>query len=123
MRRVAIEASVALRAGPAPAGAWPGERDVSGRRIRYRIDRADGGSGGTQFDFQAWEACASGHVEYAQGDVVEDPGEPDFSLVWTVIAGTQPPSQSAPSAPLRPTSLTGPLTKRATTFPEADTSK
>jgi hypothetical protein len=90
VRRVRIEANVALRPGAALAGAWPEERDAGGRRIHYRIDRAEGGSGGTQIDFHAWETCAEGHLEYAQGDVVEEPGEPDFSLVWRVIAGTQP---------------------------------
>jgi hypothetical protein len=90
-RRVKIEASVALRAATEPPGAWPSERDVNGRRIRYRIDRAEGGSGGTQIDLHAWEPCTNGHLEYAQGDIVEEPGEPDFSLVWTVIVGTQPP--------------------------------
>ena len=91
IRRVAIEASVALREGATPTGAWPSERDVGVRRIHYRIDRAEGGSGGSQVDFHAWEACAGGHLEYAQGDVVEEPGQPDFSLAWTVIAGTQAP--------------------------------
>jgi hypothetical protein len=91
VRRVAIEASVVLRGGAAPAGAWPSEREVGGRRIHYRIDRAEGGSGGAQIDFHGWEACTSGHSEYAQGDLVEEPGEPDFSLVWRVIAGTEPP--------------------------------
>ena len=91
MRRVAIEARVALRAGAAPAGAWPSEREVGGRRIQYRVDRAEGGSGGEQIDFRGWEACTGGHLEYAQGDLVEEPAEPDFSLVWSVIAGTEPP--------------------------------
>jgi hypothetical protein len=90
-RRVKVEASVAFRAAVPPPGAWPSERDVSGRRIRYRIDCAEGGSGGTQVDLHAWEPCNNGHLEYAQGDVVEEPGEPDFSLVWSVIAGTQHP--------------------------------
>ena len=89
IRRVAIVAGVALREGATAPGAWPGEREVSGRRIHYRIDREEGGSGGSQVDFHAWEACAHGHLEYAQGDVVEEPGEPDFSLVWRVIAGTE----------------------------------
>jgi hypothetical protein len=91
VRRVAIEANVARRGGAAPPGVWPSEREVGDRRIHFRIDRAEGGSGGTQIDFHAWEACAGGHLEYAQGDLVEEPGEPDFSLVWSVIVGTQPP--------------------------------
>lgn len=90
-RRVKTEASIVLRTEAQPPGAWPSEHDVSGRRILYRIDRAEGGSGGTQIDLHAWEQCTDGYLEYAQGDVVEEPGEPDFSLVWSVIAGTQPP--------------------------------
>lgn len=90
-RRVKIEASVALRAEAEPPGSWPREREIKGRRIHYRIDRGEGGSGGTQTDFHAWEPCANGHLEYAQGDIVEEPGEPDFSLAWHVIVGTQPP--------------------------------
>lgn len=89
--RVKSEASVALHAVAAPPGAWPNERNVKGRHIRYRIERMEGGSGGTQIDFRAWEPCTNGHLEYAQGDVVEEPGEPDFSLVWSVIVGTHPP--------------------------------
>jgi hypothetical protein len=90
-RRVRIEARVALHAGAEPRGSWPSERELNGRRIRYRVDRGEGGSGGTQIDFHAWEPCANGHLEYEQGDIVEEPGRPDFSLVWRVIAGTQPP--------------------------------
>jgi hypothetical protein len=90
-RRVKIEASVGLRAEASPPGAWPNEREINGRRIRYRVDRGEGGSGGTQSDFHAWEPYANGHLEYGQGDLVEEPGEPDFSLAWHVIAGTQPP--------------------------------
>jgi hypothetical protein len=90
-RRVKIEASVGFRAATEPPGAWPSERNVNGRRIRYRIDRAEGGSGGTQVDLHSWEPCTNGHLAYAQGDVVEEPGEPDFTLVWSVIAGTQAP--------------------------------
>jgi hypothetical protein len=90
-RRVKIEASVALHAEAEPPGSWPRERAINGRRIHYRVDRGEGGSGGTQSDFHAWEPCANGHLEYAQGDLVEEPGEPDFSLAWHVIAGTQPP--------------------------------
>jgi hypothetical protein len=90
-RRVKIEASVALHAEAEPPGSWPSEREINGRRIHYRIDRAEGGSGGTQTDFHAWEPCPNGHLEYAQGDVVEEPGQPDLSLAWHVIAGTQPP--------------------------------
>jgi hypothetical protein len=90
-RRVKIEASVSLLADAEPPGSWPREREIKGRRIHYRIDRAEGGNGGTQSDFHAWEPCTSGHLEYVQGDLVEEPGEPDFSLAWRVIAGTQPP--------------------------------
>jgi hypothetical protein len=90
-RRVKIEARVAFLAAAEPPGAWPSERNVNGRRIRYRIDRAEGGSGGTHVDLYAWEPCTNGHLEYVQGDLVEEPGEPDFSLVWSVIAGMQPP--------------------------------
>ena len=89
-RRVKTEASVVFREAAEPPGSWPNERDVNGRRIRYRIDRAEGGSGGTQIDLHAWEPCTNGHLEYEQCDVIEEPGEPDFSLVWSVIAGTQP---------------------------------
>jgi hypothetical protein len=90
-RRVKIEASVALGAAEEPAGAWPSERYINGRRIHFRIDRAEGGSGGAHIDLHAWERCTNGRLEYAQHDVVEEPGEPDFSLVWRVIAHTRSP--------------------------------
>ncbi len=91
-RRVRIEASVRLGPARVPPGDWPGTREVGGRRIYYRIDRAEGGSGGEQIDFYAWETCANGHLHYAQSDLAEQPTEADFSLVWTLIAGIQPPS-------------------------------
>ena len=91
-RRVKVEASVVLRTAEVePPGVWHGERNISGRRIHYRIEREEGGSGGAQIDLYAWERCENGYLEYSQGDIVEEPGNPDFSLVWTVIAATQPP--------------------------------
>jgi hypothetical protein len=86
-RRVKLEAGVSFCPAEEPPGNWPFERDVNGRRIHYRIDQAEGGNGGSQFDLHAWEPCTDGHLEYAQGDITEEAEEPDFSLVWHVIAG------------------------------------
>lgn len=76
-----------------PAGAWPKTRTVRGVTIRYSIetfaDRAVG-SGGPEYELRAWEPVGRGHIAYVQR--VQTEGDPDFSLIWAVIQGTQPPS-------------------------------
>lgn len=76
-----------------PAGAWPKTRTVRGVTIRYSIETfadRDVGSGGAEYELRAWEPARPGHIAYVQH--VQSEGEPDFSLIWAVIQGTQPPS-------------------------------
>jgi hypothetical protein len=89
--RYATEATVDLRGGNAEPGDWPASSSIDGRTIHYRIDHAEGGSGGAQFELQAWETCASGHLVYHQSDQSEALAKPRFDLVWNVIEGTTPP--------------------------------
>lgn len=89
MVRYVTEATVERRDGDsAPAGEWPEKRTIDGRTVHYRIDRSDGGSGGAEYNFQAWERVAVGYIFYRQYDQAEEPAPPRFDLIWSVIEGT-----------------------------------
>lgn len=91
MRRRKTEASVAFNQSAVPAGAWPFMRDIDGRRIAYRIDQSEGGSGGSHFELRAWEARGGGYLLYVQSDQAGELDGADFSLAWTVITGVHAP--------------------------------
>ncbi len=44
--------------------------------------------GGCQFTLTAGGTCRSGRIVYRQEIITENESEPDFSLAWSVIAGT-----------------------------------
>jgi hypothetical protein len=91
--RTPTRALVIFNAGIAtPAGLWPQARTVRGATIRYSIQKLGGdivGSGGPEYELRAWEPTRGGHIAYLQHVQTED--EPDFTLVWAVIAGTTRP--------------------------------
>lgn len=91
-RRYAIEVWVEVVLGEqSPPGEWLESMRFGERLIRYRIDKSDGGNGGTQYDLLAWESCSGGYVIYRQGEILEEPFRPDFALVWKVVEGAKVP--------------------------------
>lgn len=88
-RRVPIEVWVEIYPGqPEPPGRWPEKKMIGKREIHYRIDRKEGGMGGPEYDFRAWEHYRGSHILYKQYDQLEEPASPRFDLVWKVIEGT-----------------------------------
>ncbi|WP_437947432.1 Tsi3 family protein [Sorangium sp. So ce296] len=93
-RRVPVAVELSLRAGPSPAsteGPWPESRDVAGRKVFYRIEESEGGSGGSSYTLRAWARHGSGHVLVEQIAQAEPPAKPEFSLAWTILEGLRPP--------------------------------
>jgi hypothetical protein len=74
----------------APPGPWPKQRAVRGRLLRYAIDEANAGMGGTGYTLRAWQACGGGYLLWRQLGIEED-GPPPFELAWTLIDGTDGP--------------------------------
>jgi hypothetical protein len=81
---------IALRLGPGAQleGDWPQQRVVAGHTVRYRLVRADGGSGGEMVEFNAWRPCGQGHLLLQYTTQSEAPGTPDLEAAWAVLAGT-----------------------------------
>jgi hypothetical protein len=72
-----------------PAGDWPRQRQIETRRVRYRIDRTEGGgSGGDSYQMTAWEEVSGKYIFYRQGDHAEF-GEPTFDLFWMIVENTR----------------------------------
>lgn len=89
-RRSPVEATAELHAGePAPPGEWPEEKRVGERTVHYRIDESDGGSGGREYDMQAWEPYPGGYILYRER--IQSEGKPDFELLWGLVEGTRAP--------------------------------
>lgn len=86
-RRYPMRASLSLRAdGSEPPGEWPLERRIGSRRLRYRIDKAGGGSGGVEYVFDGWEAVSGSYLFCRQREQSES-GEPKFELCWQALEG------------------------------------
>ena len=91
-RRIPEEVAVSLLQGqPQPHGKWPNTRSIDQRLLHYRVDTAQGGSGGSTYIFTAWESTGSGHVIIQQHTQAEAPAKPNFELAWSVIENMQVP--------------------------------
>lgn len=76
-----------------PEGEWQQKETIGERVIWYRIMGGDGyGSGGAEYEFNAWESYANGYIAYQQRDQRES-GEPDFSICWQIIDGLKAQNQ------------------------------
>ena len=66
------------------------QKSVGNRTLKYRVEKLDGGSGGAEYDFFAYESVAgsSGYISYRQREQSEN-SEPAFNLVWQIIENTR----------------------------------
>lgn len=70
-----------------PKGEWRRKESIGARVIWYRITDSEViGSGGTEYEINAWELYPDGYIAYQQRDQKEV-GEPDFSICWVIIDG------------------------------------
>lgn len=63
------------------------EKSVGSRRIRYELEKSDGGSNGETYDFTGYEKVSGGTIEYRQ-TTQSKAVEPDFSALWKIIENT-----------------------------------
>lgn len=62
-------------------------KDVGNRKISYRTEKDDGGSGGETYSFAGFEKISDGYIEYSQ--IVQSKySEPDFQMIWETIENT-----------------------------------
>lgn len=84
--RYPVSATVRLHPNEAqPQGEWQRKETIGERVIRYRVTGGDAyGSGGAEYEFNAWETYPNGYIAYQQKEQRES-GEPDFSVCWQII--------------------------------------
>lgn len=63
-------------------------KSLTGKKVRYHVDKSEGGSGGETYSLEAYESLPAGHIEYSQAIQSED-GEPDFATCWSVVETTK----------------------------------
>lgn len=80
-----FQIEIALRPGPPPEGNWPKTRDMEAATAHYRIEVAEGGSGGEDYTLTAWIPCLAGYIIVRQTQQAEMPKKPDLSPAWTVL--------------------------------------
>lgn len=83
--RVPVEIFVRLRKDS--PGEFSEQKSIGGRKIKYRVEKTDGGSGGEQYDFQAVEAVDDGYISYQTAEQNKY-SEPEFKTVWQIIENT-----------------------------------
>lgn len=62
-------------------------KNVGNRKISYRTEKDDGGSGGETYSFTGFEKISGGYLKYSQAIQSED-SEPDFKTIWEMIENT-----------------------------------
>lgn len=86
--RYPIEANVAFhKNGKMPKGEWTQQKNIGNRTIKYRIEKQEGGSGGAEYSFSAYESAGNGYIYYEQREQNEDV-QPQFNICWTIIENT-----------------------------------
>lgn len=79
---------VLLDDGPVPADGSLGRLRADDIEFPYKVDRFDGGSGGTEYVLNAWKALDAGHILLIQSEQTEF-GQPDFALGWSILASAE----------------------------------
>ena len=79
-----------------PPGRWPeAYGSDNGGPFRYRVDRLNGGSGGTEYTVSAWRSLPTASpprfvlVEQHRQFELEAPGRHAWSLAWTILSNAQ----------------------------------
>ena len=86
--RFPVEISVAFRRETPPsANKFPKEKIVGGKTVNYNIEEAEGGSGGTEYFFKAFEPVNGGYIFYETAERGEY-SEPGFNVIWQIIENT-----------------------------------
>lgn len=62
-------------------------KDAGNRKISYRTEKNDGGSGGETYSFTGFEKISDGYIEYSQ-TIQSEYSEPDFQTIWEAIETT-----------------------------------
>lgn len=63
------------------------QETVGNRTLNYQIERREGGSGGDEYYFTAWEKIDRNFIVYNQQQQSEY-GEPNFATCWQIIEKT-----------------------------------
>ena len=83
-RRSPIQVTISYIQGKTPEGDWQ-SKSIGGSTVYYRQTSQSGGSGGTEYELEAWKDCIGGYIRTEQTVQLEY-GDPDFSLTWQVIS-------------------------------------
>lgn len=91
--RSGMQLTIELRPGAVPPGAFPKARVVNGTLTHYRTDKIENpGSGGDEYELDAWQAADGGHIFYVEHETAGDWyawTDPSFCFGWAGIEGTK----------------------------------
>jgi len=62
-------------------------KDAGNRKISYRTEKDNGGSGGEAYSFTGFEKISDGYIKYSQ-TIQSKYSEPDFQTIWETIENT-----------------------------------
>ena len=86
--RFPVEIVVKLnRDGSNPSGEFPEQKSVGGKNVKYRIEKAEGGSGGAEYKLEAFEVVDGGYISYETTEQ-DKYSEPEFKTLWQIIENT-----------------------------------
>jgi hypothetical protein len=86
--RFPIEVKISLNKGKEfPNDDSLKRKDVGNRKISYRTEKDDGGSGGEAYSFTGFEKISDGYIKYSQ-TIQSKYSEPDFQTIWETIENT-----------------------------------
>jgi len=63
------------------------QKTVGNRTINYRTEKQEGGSGGAEYTFSAYEQTGDAYIYYEQREQSKD-AAPQFNLCWSIIENT-----------------------------------
>ena len=84
--RYPVQARVALQS-QVPAWENAEQKTVGSRTINYRTGKQEGGSGGAEYTFSAYEQIGNAYIYYEQREQSKDIA-PQFNLCWSIVENT-----------------------------------